>query len=289
MGAIDNLRADDALDVELVEKAQNGDQVALEALIRRHQPWILHIAQRMLWNRGDAEDATQEILIKAITHLGDFRRRSKFRTWLYRIAANQLLDRSRAAKSFSQIARGLEEMPDGDLPDPKSTGVENRILVQEAKIACTTGILLCLKPRQRLVFILGEILGVTDDVGAAILDVSAGNFRQMLSRTRRRLYRFLQRQCGLVNHSNPCRCANKTSGFIAKGWVQPSRLQFVDAPLVQIGEAVPDRMRELTELERRHAQIFREQPLLAPRDEALALRRLLQETGVRQTMGLEQL
>ena len=46
---MDYLREDDALDRDLVRKAQGGDQKALEELIRRHQPWVLHIAHRMLW------------------------------------------------------------------------------------------------------------------------------------------------------------------------------------------------------------------------------------------------
>jgi RNA polymerase sigma factor (sigma-70 family) len=284
---MDHLRDDDLRDRALVTEIQAGKRDALEKLVRHHQPWVLHIAHRMLWNRGDAEDATQEILFKAITHLGEFRQQSSFRTWLYRIAVNHLLDRCRTAKSFDQVALSLNEMPDGDLPDPNADGVERAILVEEAKIACTTGMLLCLKPRHRLVFILGEILGVNDEVGAEILDTTAVNFRQMLSRARGQLYGFLNRQCGLVNKSNQCRCARKTPGFIAKGWVRPEQLQFVSQKLVQVQRVAPDRMRELQDLERQHAQIFRDQPLLAPREHALELRRLLFETGIRDTMGLE--
>jgi RNA polymerase sigma factor (sigma-70 family) len=284
---MDYLRDDDARDAALVTRAQQGDQSALEELVRRHQPWLLHIAQRMLWNRADAEDAAQEILVKVITHLGGFQQQSSFRTWLYRIAANHLLDCCRATKSFDQLARGLNEMPDADLPDRNAAGIENAILVEEAKIACTTGILLCLKPRQRLTFILGEILGVKDDVASAILETTAANFRQRLSRARRQLYGFLNEQCGLVNHSNPCRCARKAPGFIAKGWVRPEQLQFVETRLVQVQRVAPDRMRELQDLERQHAQIFREQPLLEPRKAALELGKLLKESGIQNSMGLE--
>ena len=51
----------------------------------RHQPWIYNIAARMLYHPQDAEDATQEILVKALTALASFEGRSSFRTWLYRI------------------------------------------------------------------------------------------------------------------------------------------------------------------------------------------------------------
>lgn len=279
---------DDELDADLVRRAQAGDREALDGLIRRHQAWVFHIAQRMLWNRADAEDATQEILVKLITHLAEFERRSGFRTWLYRIAGNHLLDRCRSAKTFAGIAQGLNQMPDADLPDPNSIRLETALLVEEAKIACTTGILLCLEPRQRLAFILGEILGVKDDVGSEILATTPVNFRQILSRARRDLYGFLQQQCGLVNQTNPCRCAKKTQAFIAKGWVNPDRPQFVAERLTQVRMVAPDRYRELQELERQHAEIFRDQPLLAPPDQAALLRDLLQQSGIRQSMGLDQ-
>jgi RNA polymerase sigma factor (sigma-70 family) len=118
---MNSLLPNDNLDADLVARAQGGDRDAVDALIHRHQPWLLHIEHRMLWNRADAEDATQEILVKAITHLGEFQQRSAFRTWLYRIAANHLLDRCRSAKSFAAVARVLNEMPDANLPDPNST------------------------------------------------------------------------------------------------------------------------------------------------------------------------
>src|SRR5260221_311040 len=115
---------DPAEDLRLATAAQNGDLQALDDLVRRHQVWIFHIAQRMLWNRADAEDATQEILIKAGTRLNGFAGPSGFRTWLYRIAASHLLDRCRSGKSFADVARTLAEIPNGDVPDPDSTGVE---------------------------------------------------------------------------------------------------------------------------------------------------------------------
>jgi RNA polymerase sigma factor (sigma-70 family) len=80
------------LDEELVAKAQAGDRDALERLVRRHQGWVFNIALRMMWRRDLAEDATQEILIKVVTKLSTFRAQSQFRTWLYRIAINHVLN-----------------------------------------------------------------------------------------------------------------------------------------------------------------------------------------------------
>ena len=67
-------------DEELVPKAQGGDRDARERLLARHHPWILNVAVRMLGQRQDAEDATQEILIRVLKSLHTFRGDSKFRT-----------------------------------------------------------------------------------------------------------------------------------------------------------------------------------------------------------------
>src|SRR5690242_9680661 len=72
-------------DEALVSRAQGGDKDALERLIRRHQAWVFNVALRMLWHREAAQDATQEILIKAVTKLSTYRGQSRFRTWLYRV------------------------------------------------------------------------------------------------------------------------------------------------------------------------------------------------------------
>src|SRR6185295_13797883 len=85
----------DFLDTDLVEQAKNGDRAALEKLILRHQAWIYNIAVRMVFQPHDAEEVTQEVLIKVITKLSTFKGESKFRTWLYRIAANHVLNMKR--------------------------------------------------------------------------------------------------------------------------------------------------------------------------------------------------
>ncbi len=283
---MEELLHDDGLDSDLVRKSQGGDRAALDQLIRRHHPWLLHISQRMLWNRADAEDATQEILIKAVTHLSEFQQRSGFRTWLYRIAANHLLDCCRANKTFAGIARGLNEIADADVPDPNSTRLETALLVEEAKMACTVGILLCLDPRQRLAFILGEILGMKDEAGSMVLGTTPVNFRQILSRARRDLYNFLNESCGLVNEANPCRCARKTRGFIEKGWVKPDRPQFVAGRMAEVRQVAADRYQELQVLEQRYADIFRCQPVVTPGVESDALRRLLRDTGIAESFEL---
>src|SRR6266436_6186889 len=221
-----------SVDAELVEEAKNGDRAALEKLILRHQAWIYNIAVRMVFRPHDAEEVTQEVLVKVITRLGTFKGESSFRTWLYRIAANHVLNMKRRSAetkltTFADYGAAIERTPDLDLPDRTSVPVELPILVEEAKNGCTMGMLLCLDRKQRLIFTLGEILGVSDAVGAEVLEMTPENFRQCLTRARRDLHSFMNNQCGLVNKNNPCRCPKKTRGFIEQGHVDPHRLLFV--------------------------------------------------------------
>lgn len=278
-------------DGRLVRRASGGDRDALEQLVQRYQAWVYNVAVRMLAHPHDAEDATQEILIKAVTRLSSFEGRSTFRTWLYRIVVNHVLNMKRGrlepeALTFSCYAHGLDNTPDEDLPDQSSVPVDVRLLVEEAKISCTSGMLLCLDRGQRLVYILGGILDVGDAVGAELLEISAENFRQRLSRARRDLHSFMNDKCGLVNSANPCRCAKKTRGFMEAGYVDPSNLLFARARIAQVREVVPATARAVATLDEQCARIYREHPLYEPPDIALALRRLIDSSDFRRAVDL---
>jgi RNA polymerase sigma factor (sigma-70 family) len=281
---------DDQEDANLVHQAQEGDRDALERLILRHQAWIFNIAVRMVFHPQDAEEVTQEVLVKVITRLSTFQGQSKFRTWLYRITANHVLNMKRRdgeAYSFSTYAAAINNTPDADLPDPRSVAVDVPLLVEETKLACTTGMLLCLDRKHRLIFTLGEIIGVSDTVGSDVMEMSADNFRQCLARARRDLYQFMNNQCGLVNASNPCRCPKKTKGFINDGHVDPQRLLFAREHVQRISEAAADTVRSIDNVaDRSYAAIYRDQPFLEPANQALCLRRILDRPEVRTALHL---
>ncbi len=270
-------------DAELVSRARSGDRQALERLLVGHQPWIFNIAMRMLWRRADAEDATQDILIKVLKALPGYRGESSFRTWLYRIAVNHIMDMRQQdwaiaapRRSFAERTRMLADVPDADWPDPRTVPVPLEILVEEAKVGCTMGVLLCLDGRQRLVFILAEILGATDDIGAEIVGVSPANFRQILSRTRRDLYQYLNGSCSLVNPAAECKCARKARGFLAQGYLDPERLVFTAERRRQVRDVVRARADELTQAyEKFGADVFRDHPFYRSSDPAAMLREVL--------------
>jgi RNA polymerase sigma factor (sigma-70 family) len=157
MNPLAETAATDPEDQEDVRRAQQGSREALERLIVRHQPWIYNIVLRMVYFPADAEDATQEILIKLLTKLSTFEGKSSVRTWLYRIACNHVLNMQRRrgeekTLTFSAYQHGLDRSGDSEPPDPAAVPADVQLLVEEAKIGCTTGMLLCLDRKQRLIF-----------------------------------------------------------------------------------------------------------------------------------------
>jgi RNA polymerase sigma factor (sigma-70 family) len=270
-------------DGELATRARAGDRAQLEILLTRHLPWLFNLSLRMLHRRADAEDATQEILLKTIKALPGFRGEAKFRTWLYRIAVNHLLSvkkpkwtASEAICSFAVASAGLRQVPDLDPPDPRTVPIPVEILTEETGNNCMIGTLLCLDGRQRLVFILGEIFQVSDQVGAEIVEVTPANFRQILSRARRDLGEYLRDNCSLVNPDNDCKCARKTRAFIQAGFVDPSKLEFTQAHVRKVKDVSAQRSADLIDAYMEAAaSVYRNHPFYEPAEQAAILRRVL--------------
>ncbi len=270
---------DDEVDQGLVLSAKEGNREALEQLVSRHQAWIYNLALRMLYWPQDAEDTTQEVLIKVITKLSTYEGRSSFRTWLYRIVANHVLNLKRRSwedrMTFAWYTQALESTPDLDLPDPNHVPADVHVLVKEAQISCTSAVLLCLDREQRLIYILADLFGVTDILGGELLGMNRENFRQKLARARRDLNRFTQNECGLINPANPCRCARKTRGFIQAGYVDPQKLIFASSHLMRVRDVAPSTRDDLEALDDAYAVLHREHPFHQPPDFVAALRRLI--------------
>jgi RNA polymerase sigma factor (sigma-70 family) len=265
---------------DLVVRARAGDRKALEDLVERHQAWIYNIALRMLFHPEDAEDATQEILVKVVTRLSSFEGRSSLRTWIYRIVVNHVLNMRRGRVedpliNFRRYGEELDTTPDLDPPDLKGVSPDGNLLVTEAMLACTSGMLLCLDREQRLAYILGAILGVSDIVAAEVLEITPENFRQRLARARRDLRNFMNDKCGLVNPANSCRCAKKTRGFIQAGHVDPENLLFVRERICKVREAAPKTYQTIKTLDDKCAEIYRGHPFYRPPDLVKMIQKLL--------------
>ena len=131
----------------------------------------------MLWNREDAEDATQEILVRVVTRLSQFDFRSQLKTWVYRVAVNYILDvkKSPVERLHLSFERFAEDLADG-LSADGPMDAERSLLVEEVKIGCTLGMLQCLDRPHRLAYVLGEILEIPGPEAADALEIPPTSF-----------------------------------------------------------------------------------------------------------------
>ncbi len=263
----------------LAQAAVGGDRDALSELCRELQHIVYRIALQFFSSREDAEDATQEILIKVVTNLGSFEGRSKLTTWVYTIAMRHLL---RARKgSIEQLVQGPEEFAawlDRHLSDDYRTDseAEYRLLCGEVRIACTYGMLLCLSRDQRAAYLLGDLVGLTDTEGGEALGIAPATFRQRLSRARRAMRTIIAGRCGLVDARNPCRCSRQVESSLQEGIMDRDRLQFATHPGVD-GPIPADTLRQaasqLDDAEK-IAELYRSAPAFrAPEEVWAALQR----------------
>jgi len=223
---------DDRVLVDVIHRVRDGDHAAVEVLVAAIQDDIYKLALRMVAQPSDAEDATQEILIKVLTRLSSFRAEAAVKTWVYRVAMNHLLDRrktpfERARMNFDSfgedLATGLADPDHRDEP-------EAALLAEEVKLGCTSAMLQCLDRDHRAAYVLGEIFDLNSDQASTILEITGAAYRKRLSRARHRVRTFMSTTCGIVNPANSCRCEKRIDKAIEMGRVDPQNLRYADHP-----------------------------------------------------------
>ncbi len=201
------------LEPELLRRAQGGELLAIDAVLQTIQPGIFNLAVRMLGNREDARDATQEILLKVTTHLGSFRGDASFSTWVYQVARNQLLTAATRTRESPEVSLdGLSEQLQIGLElgqttwQERSLSPEDKAAAREMAVTCTQGMLMRLDRDHRLAYVLDVTFGLSSEVASHVLDISPAAYRKRLSRARQILDEFSSSICTLVNPNATCRC-----------------------------------------------------------------------------------
>jgi RNA polymerase sigma factor (sigma-70 family) len=207
----------------LARRALAGDREALDSLVRGLQDDIYRLALRMLWNREDAEDATQEILVRIVTRLSQFGFRSRLKTWAYRLSVNYILDLKKSPierlnLTFQQFAEDLTE----GIEPASATETERSVLIEEVKVGCSLAMLQCLDRSHRIAFVLGDILELSGPEAAEILEIDPALFRKRLQLARESVHSFIQSHCGLVSDEAACRCHRRVpSAAVVSEVTQP--------------------------------------------------------------------
>lgn len=263
----------------LVSRARAGDREALERIVAAVRDRVYALALRMLWNREDAQDATQEILVRIVTGLGTFRGSSAFTTWVYRVAANHLLTvrKSRLEERRYTFEEFGAELEDGLSDEPAAPGPETSVLLAEVRVGCTLAMLQCLDRPHRMAYVLGEILEMEGEEAAAVLGIRPAAFRKRLSRARDAVVAFTRARCGLVSPSRPCRCRRRLPTALRLGRVAPGRPVFVASSAdTEAFPAVLAQIRRLDEVRRSAALMRAQDPLRDPSDLTAFVRGLVE-------------
>jgi RNA polymerase sigma factor (sigma-70 family) len=221
----------------LVARAQAGERKALELLLARLADGIYGLGLRMTANPADAEDATQEVLLKVATRLSSFRGEASVRTWAWRIAVHHLLDRRRAA--VEEIGLDFDRFA-ADLMDGLVAPDADPAAATEVKLGCTLAMLACLDREHRVAYILGEVFDLPPGAAAEVAGVAEPAYRQRLSRARRQLEAFTESYCGLVNPAAPCSCDKRVARAVELGRVERHNLRLAHHPVSGAAQKVQE-------------------------------------------------
>src|SRR5260370_3792599 len=173
----------------LVLAAKSGDGPAFEILIERYQRRVVAVVRRFTRNREDAEDVVQQSLQKAFVHLHNFKGKSRFSTWLTRIAINEAL-------MLLRRGRGLREVSIDDLSGDEETTL--RLEIRDARAGPETAFLqgernkilyeamIKLTPRTRTAIELRQLRELSTAETARAIGVSVGGGKARVFHGRRR-------------------------------------------------------------------------------------------------------
>jgi RNA polymerase sigma factor (sigma-70 family) len=256
----------------LAARAVGGDRSALDALVTALKDDVFGLAMRMLGHPADAQDATQDILVRIVTNLGTFRGESALRTWAWRIAANHLnsVRKSRYERVVTSFADIDPLIAEGETIEPvQLSAAEAKVLADEVKLGCLHAILLALDRDERMAYTLGEVYGLTGDDAGQVLQIDAATFRKRLSRARASLSSYMGKTCGLVSEEARCSCRRQIPVHLKYDFVKPERLLFLAQRTRVRGETSPRPSPEQIERfahSEKVAETFRSQPDYAAPD-----------------------
>jgi RNA polymerase sigma factor (sigma-70 family) len=264
-------------DGELVARAVDGDKACLEEVITVLRDPLYRLALRMTWRPADAEDATQEILIRVITRLASWRGEASLLTWAYRIGVNYLLNLRRqsaqeaATVSFEQFREGLAD----GLAAADYDGPDAELLGHEVRLTCTQAMLQCLERNERVAYVLGSVFELPSAEAAWILEVTPAAYRKRLERARQRLRAFMSSTCGLVNPEAFCRCARRVEKAVERGRIDPRRPVLATHPVSRSGRDVTEAAAQMNRLHDAAAVLRAHPDYAASRDKTDAIIGLL--------------
>jgi RNA polymerase sigma-70 factor, ECF subfamily len=172
-------------DLRLIDQILAGDRARFEALVRRYERRVFRVTLAVLGNFQDAEEAMQDAFVKAYRHLDNFRRESRFSTWLTRIAVNEALQKRQARKETVGFEEA-REIDSSSLPrnfGPWSADPEKQYGKKEVR-AIVERALQSLPEIYRETLVLRDLEGMSAEEAAVTLGVTVAALKSRLLRAR---------------------------------------------------------------------------------------------------------
>jgi RNA polymerase sigma-70 factor (ECF subfamily) len=188
---------DQPSNTDLIQKALQGDQVAFADIVEKYRGKIYGLILRMVKNRVEAEDLTQETFIKAFNSLATFNSDYAFSTWLYKIAVNNCIDHFRKKRLKTYPIDTPIQVKDGqvqrDFADPHMVGPEKKLISKERNSLIEDAIAE-LPEKYRQAIILRHSKDRSYEEIAEALDIPLGTVKVRIFRAREMLKKALRDQ-----------------------------------------------------------------------------------------------
>jgi RNA polymerase sigma-70 factor (ECF subfamily) len=220
----------------LVERARQGDSLALGSLV---EPWrkpLFGYIYRMVTLRQDAEDLLQDVLVRVLEGMRTYRGDARFKSWLFGIATHVCLDHLRSKKRWRVEAQLIGERE--TMADPANFESLHNLMrqpefsfeIREHIAFCFSCIARTLPPEEQAAIMLKEVLGFTSGEAAAMAGVSEPVFRHRLSAARVKMTEDYQGLCALINKSGLCYQCSELQAVSPDGQHGPDLVQIEVAP-----------------------------------------------------------
>ena len=191
-------------DQYFINNFQNGKKEAFKELFHRYKIKVYNLALKILKNREEAEDVTQEVFMKAFSSLNKFEGRSEFSTWIYRIAYNLCRDKIKVVQKSNRFQnsyiRQKEMIKTESNVDPEET-----FKLKQICIKCVNFCEHFVPYSQKTVLVLKDAYGLSNKQIADILNCNVGTVKARLARARVKVKEFLMDTCEFINPQTTCK------------------------------------------------------------------------------------
>ncbi len=181
-------------------------ELRVDAIVSRYGRLVSSLCWRMTRDEDAAREAAQEVWVAVFEGLGGFRGDSSLSTWIYSITRRVVGRYAQARRTYSTRFLSAYFEVDEEPQLPSGADVEHEVWVRSMCDQCLCGIAQCLEPDARLAYLLRDVADLDYADVAQVLEIEPDAARQMVSRARRKLQRFLSGHCSLADPAGLCRC-----------------------------------------------------------------------------------